>query len=973
MRKWLLSVASILALLVFAGTASAQNAQISGVLKDQSGGILPGATVVAKNVETGLTRSAVTEPTGEFRVPALPPGTYSVTAELQGFGKETRPDIVLVIEQNAVINFMLKPAAVAEAVTVTGESPLVDTTKSDVSTSVSTQQIQDLPVASRRWIDLAMLTPGTSQDNIRGFFYRGNVNIGGGTREYSNGFIVDGVNNTWAEMGEPRQNFAMDAIQEFKVSTSNYKAEYGLATGGLLTVLTKSGTNQMHGSGLAFFRDSRITAEEYPQKQLDITQNVPAGTNKPLYHRYQYGGTVGGPIVQNKTHFFVAYEGTKEQQNFTINTNGIWPQYEGVFPSKQTRWTYNTKIDHQLSASQSVFFRWGAEDEYRPIITTGGRTTPSASFDFGVPRQSAVLSHTWVMSSRVLNDFRFQYAYSKYQVAPPYSHGDWEPGDFTERVTLCTPVFSYPSVITGGCGNAQMGPEHRYELKDDFSRLMQGWGGTHQWKVGLDYSYIPFQGDLTNSPFGSWTFPKDAVYNPNDSSTFPTQYTESLPTYANIPTHTFATYIQDDWRARDGVTLNLGLRYDLQRGAFNEDIPGLLAKIEDKLGRNGTFPLDPSVVAQPQSGRGDFNNFGPRVGIAWDPQNNGVMNIHAAYGMFYDNMRTLQNFNELTWPQAQQIIINSPTFPDPLGGRSRESFASTAPPNITVMSNDQVNPYAHQINVGVNRSIMRDVAVTADLSFVNRYSDRDTVDPNLPDQVTRAKLYPQFARVNFWVSTANNSYRALLLKIDKRMSNHYQFLSSYTLSAAKDTQATNLIENQYGFASIERYGAADRRHRLVVSGIVQLPAATQLSTIADFRSNLRFNPTANFGDLNNDGYTGDLPTGVLPGSGCRDLNLDAVNAARTGRGLTAVSQVDCPGFANVDLRLSKFFAFGGQRIELIAQLFNIFNRANYNVANGNVSAANDAAGRPLFGQSTSLQPNINAPSRQAEFAVRFQF
>ena len=476
MRKSMQSLVSILVLLLLSSPVYAQNAQISGALKDQTGGVLPGVTVTAKNPATGMSRSAVTESTGEYRVPALPPGTYTVTAELHGFGTETRPDIVLIIDQDAVINFTLKPAAVAEAVTVTGESPIVDTTKSDVSTSVSTQQIQDLPVASRRWIDLAMLTPGTSQDNIRGFFYRGNVNIGGGTREYSNGFIVDGVNNTWAEMGEPRQNFAMDAIQEFKVSTSNYKAEYGLATGGLLTVVTKSGTNQLHGSGLLFFRDASITAEEYPQKQLDIAQNVPPAPTSRTITATSTAARSAARSSQNRTHFFLAYEGTKEQQNFTINTNGIWPQYEGVFPSKQTRWTYNAKVDHQLSNSQSLFFRWGAEDEYRPIITTGGRTTPSASFDFGVPRQSAVLSHTWVMNNRSLNDFRFQYAYSKYQVAPPYSHGDWAPGDFTDRITLCTPVFSYPSILLGGCGNAQMGPEHRYEVKDDFSHLMQGLG-----------------------------------------------------------------------------------------------------------------------------------------------------------------------------------------------------------------------------------------------------------------------------------------------------------------------------------------------------------------------------------------------------------------------------------------------------------------------------------------------------------------
>src|SRR5881628_2006027 len=256
--------------LALAPSAFAQNAQITGIVKDSSGGIIPGATVTARNVENGFTRVGVTDSAGEYRLPSLPPGRYSVVTELVGFSTETRPDIVLIIDQTAIISFALKPAALSETITVTGESPIVDVTRSDVSTAVSTQQIQDLPVASRRWIDLAMLTPGTAQDNIRGFFYRGNVNLGAGTREYSNAFVVDGVNNTWAEMGEPRQNFAMDAIQEFKVSTSTYKAEYGLATGGVLSVVTKSGTNQLHGSGLLFVRDKEITAEEYFQKQADI-------------------------------------------------------------------------------------------------------------------------------------------------------------------------------------------------------------------------------------------------------------------------------------------------------------------------------------------------------------------------------------------------------------------------------------------------------------------------------------------------------------------------------------------------------------------------------------------------------------------------------------------------------------------------------------------------------------------------------
>lgn len=955
MRKWILTVAFLAALFGAAGTVRAQNAQITGTLRDQSGGVLPGATVTARNEETGLTRTALTAPLGDYRLPALPPGTYALTAELAGFTTEKRAGVLLVIDQTAQIDFRLNPAALAETITVQGEAPIVDTTASAVSTSVSNEQIQDLPVASRRWIDLAMLTPGTSQDNIRGFFYRGNVNVGAGGREYSNGFIVDGVNNTWAEMGEPRQNFAMDAIREFKVSTSNYKAESGLATGGLVTVVSKSGTNELHGSGLLFFRDKSLTAKTVFESA------------RPDFRRYQYGGTMGGPIIRDKTHFFAAYEGTKENQFMTVTTLGIWPDHDGTYASEQDRWTYSIKLDHQLRENQTVFLRYAQENEYRPIITAGGRTHPTASFDFAVPRKSAVLAHTWVLNDRSLNDFRFQYAFSKYEVAPPYSHGSWPAGYFgDDRLAFCQPVFSYPSLQLGGCGNSQMGPETRWQIKNDFSYLTRGWGGTHQWKTGVDYNYIEFQSDSLGSPVGNWTFPKDAPYNANDPSTFPTQFTHSQPTYADIPVQHFSAYVQDDWEVRRSLTLNIGLRYDVQLGVFNEDLPGLLAKIEDKLGRGGSYPIEVPFHEGYQQ-RGDRNNFGPRIGLAWDPRESGQTNVHAAYGMFYDNIRTLTNFGELTWPQAQAIVIRNRQYPDPYQGLSREEFLTGAPPNITVGSHDQVNPYAHQFNVGVSHMLTRNIGLTADLTAVNRFSDRDTIDLNLPDEQTRVRPYPQFARVSNWQSSADNSYRALLMKLEKRMSDRYQFLVSYTLSEALDESFTNSLGDRYGYYKVERAGAADRRHRLVTSGILQLPFESQVSAIADFRSSLPFGLSTPF-DLNLDGYGSDLPPGVNnPSSGCRGLNVDAVNAFRSTRGLGQAGEVTCPGFANLDLRFSKFFKVtGGHRLEFIAQLFNVFDRANYAAPVGNVTSA-------LFGQSTSLLANINAPSRQVEFAVRYQF
>ena len=244
----------------------------------------------------------VSDELGGFRLQALPPGPYTVTTELSGFATEIREGVLLAIDQTLNVNLILKTATIQETVTVKGAPPVVDVSRSEISTVVSQQQIENLPLAARRWTDLAMIVPGTSQDGLRGDSYRGNVNIGGGGRYYTNMFLVDGLNNNWAQQGEPRQDYGMDAIREFKVNTANYKAEYGLAVGGVLSVVTKSGTNEMHGSAFLFYRDDSLTAREFFQQE------------KPPYMRRQYGGSVGGPIVKDRTHFFFSYERTDEDR-----------------------------------------------------------------------------------------------------------------------------------------------------------------------------------------------------------------------------------------------------------------------------------------------------------------------------------------------------------------------------------------------------------------------------------------------------------------------------------------------------------------------------------------------------------------------------------------------------------------------------------------------------------------------------------
>lgn len=961
MRKWWIGLTALVLLFALGpGVAFGQTAQFIGTVRDDSGSVTPGVTVTARNEQTGLTRTVVTDDTGGFRLAALPPGTYTVSVELAGFTTEERKGLRLIIDQTASLTFQLNVAAVAETVTVVGEGPVVDTTRSDVGTIIMAKQTDELPIATRRWVDFAMLTPGVSQDAIRGGPYRGSINVGSGLRFYSTMFLVDGVNNTWAQQGESRQNYGADAISEIKVSTSNFKAELGLATGGVLSVVTKSGTNDLRGNAFFFYRDDSLTEIEEFQSE------------KPPFTRRQYGGSVGGPIIRDKTHFFTQYERTDQDLYTTVSTRGIWPQYEGSFLSDQYFQTDTTRFDHQVSKNQSAFLRWSAERDKRPYSTVGGTVIPQSSNDRSKPSTSLVAGHTWILSDRTLNEIRFQRAYAKFIKTAPGSllsseGGDYDPADFGQvRLSQLSPVYVYPSVRVG-LDDTEMGEEVRYQFKNDFVFSTSDWAGTHQWKAGFDYSHVDFEHDNTNGVLGTWNFPRDVPYDPNDRSTWPRQYSNSLPRYSHMPVHFWAVYIQDDWVPFSRLTLNLGLRYDRQIGSYGEDLEDNLARIAEKLGPEfGRFPIPVPFIDT--SVRGDKNNFGPRVGAAWDITGRGTTSLQASYGLFYENFRTLQIEGELTWPQAQQIIIPNPSFPDPLQGQSREQFVSTAPPNINVMSNRLVSPYAHHYTVGFNHQLMRNTGFSIAATWVERYSDLDTIDQNLPDQVTRVKPYPQFARVSTTTASSDSSYKALYVKVDKRMSDHYQLLASYTLAKADDSPVTNRFGDRYGYHRVTSPSQADRRHRFVASGIIELPYNSQVSAILDYRSKLPFNPTTNL-DLNADGYTGDLPAGVLPNSGCRNLNFEAVNAFRASRNLAAVSpgDVTCPSYLNFDIRFSKGFVFGGQRLEFLAQVLNVFNRAQLDKA---ISSLQSAA----FGQTPGLIPFIvNAPSRQLEFALRFQF
>ena len=282
--------------------AQASDAEIAGLAKDPSGAPVVGAIVTLVNQDSGFTRSNTTDNEGRYRFVALAPGRYSLKTEAVGFKPETVTGLVLNIGTHVDHDFALAIGSVQEAITVTGEAPPIDTTKGDVSGVVTNQQIDNLPVNTRQYLNLALLVPGTTQDASRTFY--NNVEIGGGGRFYANGFSVDGVSNTWAEQGEPRQNFPEGAVQEFKVNINQFKAEQGLAMGGVVTVVTKSGTNEFHGDAFEYFRQQALNHENKFQTAAEQS----AGTGKSPFLRNQYGFDVGGPIVRNRLHFYAAFE-----------------------------------------------------------------------------------------------------------------------------------------------------------------------------------------------------------------------------------------------------------------------------------------------------------------------------------------------------------------------------------------------------------------------------------------------------------------------------------------------------------------------------------------------------------------------------------------------------------------------------------------------------------------------------------------
>ena len=932
---------------------------IAGTIKDGQGGVLPGVSLTLRNVESGVVRAAVSEGNGTYRLPGLPPGRYQLTAELQGFAN-SESTVTITIGLEIQRDLTMAPQGLQETVTVTGESPVVETTRTEVAALITQEQIESLPLANRLPISLALLLPGTSMNNLSGRRPTATIGAGGGNGGQMNLYYADGGMNMSNNSGQQHLEVPASAVREFKVNISQSSAEFN-AVGGVVQVATKSGTNRFSGEAFEFFRDKSLNA--YDKLEKDLHDRL--GEPKPDYRRHSAGVALGGPIIRDRLHFFAAFERAKEDERAIVDTgqSQFYSALEGSFPRTYMRRAWFTRVDYQINQHQTLFWRYVTDLEHIRCEDCGGFNAANVGANVWSPRDSNLVAHTWVIGNRMLNEVRAQIPPSHLdnRNAPP-GVDFWTPdkkGQFpAERFKDYTGIFMFPS-LTWGSNALSMNWTDRQEYRDDFSITT----GNHQLKAGGAYVrlYSPEEQGIN---LRTWVFDRDQFFDGSAAAMAnlrsPIQFTATFPPLPrNLENHWIQAYVADQWRVRSNVTVDLGLRYDNQYHSFNYHIS--LA---------GREPL--GQLVDPRS-RGDNNNVAPRFGVAWDVNNNGRSVVRAAYGWYYQYVMQNQLRNELTTLLQNSVNIRNPTYPDPYGGLSPQQFVVvSAAPNVTILDDEIENAEAKGVSVGFSQELRPNMAVHVDGIFTD--VDKMTQSANINTPLNGVRPIAGWGNIVQLRSAGFHDYRAMLVRLDKRLANRHQYMLSYTLAKETNQGPTGTITDFYHPELDRGPGSGDRRHGFVASGSVLLPFDINVGGVWTLRSSMPFSARAGR-DLNADGAAGtDYVPGTTRNQGNRGDNeafLAAVNAwrAQNARAPIPASQLATNEYNRFDVRVSKAVTLGTRRVEFIAQVQNLFGRDNFGVglaATGSPWQENVLS--DSFGRILEVQPR-----QQAELAVRFTF
>ena len=910
---------------------------ISGRVTDPSGAVVPGASVDARHTETNLTNTTVTGPDGRFRFPYLRIGAYEITVRQQGFQNAVRA-LTLTAGSAFELPIALGVGGVDTSVTVSGEATVLEAARSQIAGTVSEHEVRSVPLNGRNFLELALLVPSVSPTNTASaqLFPETSAVPGvslsiGSQRNLSNNFIVDGLSANDDAAALSGITYGVDAVEQFQVITAGAQAELGRALGGYINVVTKSGTNVLHGTAYGYFRDDRFNAE-----------NPISGRTLPM-NQEQYGGSLGGPLISNRTFYFTNLEQRRLDQTglvtisdanvSAVNTRLAGTGYSG--PSIATGVYANPfdssnllgKLDHQISGRDQLSMRYSLyQIDADNSRNAGGLNAPSASSALGNLDQAVAVSNTLTLSSHTVLETRAQ-----------FSHGDLEAPP-TDPVG---PAVSIAGVASFGTSSGS--PTGRINKVFQVVNNLSHQSGAHAFRVGADFLYNDVEITYPRSLRGSYTFSSLAnflagVYN---NAGFTQTFGVSTVSQTNP---NLSLYIQDEWKLSPRVTLNAGVRYDLQ---FLETITT------------------------------DSDNFSPRVGVAWSPFDSRRTLVRGSAGLFYDRvpLRALANAilsagNTTDLANLRQIGVSlsptqagAPAFPNILSG----VVPSVTLVNLTTMDRNLQNAYSRQASVEVEQQLGPRATVSVGYQYLRGLNLLMSINQNVPSCVASGtnngcRPNPNYANNSQYSAAGSSNYHGLHVSFMQRPVAWGHYRVSYTLSKSMNDLGEFFFSspiNPYDVSQDWGRSDDDQRHRLVINGAIQTtvePATTaweyltngfQVSGMLQAYSSLPFNITS--------GVT------TVQGTPGRPIVNGEFIERNAGVG---------NDFLSLSLRISRAFHLAGRaQLEALVEGFNLTNHRNVLTRNTNFgSGAYPTNPLSSFGEVTAV-----GEPRSVQLGARVRF
>ncbi len=999
------------------------DAALTGVVKDSSGATIAGAEIKLDNIDSGATRQTQTTREGQYRFDLLAPGTYTLTVSAPGFQTKVFEKLTLAVGQTVTNDASLQVGQQTQTVTVEATPLLLNAEKTDVSTTVTPREVQDLPLVGRDFANLAYLAPGVkladSYDPTKNRYAIISVN-GNNGRDVN--VTVNGVDNKDNTVGGPVMQFPLEAIQEFHISTQRFSAENGRSQGAAINVITKSGTNDFHGSLFGFFRADA----------LDTDEKVPDGTGgytseHPPYSRQWFGGSFGGPIKKDKLFVFFALERERENQSLAesgtsynelvlAKNAGLAAEPAAIIPTPFFETRYNGRMDYTINDKNTAYVSYSSQSNNSlndQSLGNGDLTNGNFTKNNLLLANFTVNS---ILSSTTVNQFTAGYQYWNNLIAS----------------NISAPLVVFPSATFGTNTNVpQQSFQKKWQFRDDISKTM----GKHTLKAGVDYVFNPVEGGFFE--FSS-TLEVDFAADPStilgNSALYPQGFsTPGLVTgmsqangdpYFEVATKQLGLYVQDNWKVTPRLTLNLGLRWDKDYNLIGGSDVKNSRTYQELVALNNPYS-NQFVSRLPHD---DNKDFSPRIGFAYDLTGAGKHVIRGGYGLYFGNV--FQNIplfmEQMANPTVFQTAISLTSPTDivtgtgiPLGSwRYGIDPYPVLPPPSSQLAPGSVgrlidpnyrNPVSEEFNLGYSWAPAPSSVVEVEYTHVLGLHTNETIniDQRIPMNgvcctaplaaAFAASTQPTLASVRDEQSIGRSRYDGVNFSYRKRMSNHLSLNANYTLSWAYGYDAGQSSFRNYPrlstnpLASYE-WGPTpnDERHHVTLSGIFNLPWRFELAPIVQFGSPRPWMNTSDTPGVTNSGNT--LNTGggtanavVVPSNDPTNylaFSGDNKGAQNCFYGLNGYTPGSCTiakydpvrgdSFFELDLRLSKTIMLGERmRVELIGQAFNLTNRANYGNDFNNNIADPTTFGHPagFIAPASTIIPR----SLWSEFGVRFSF